>query len=116
MILNASHLRDKAAKKLAADKVQMRKWIESLAEDITSWCDEDAQLGEMSCSLTLKDIKTLLSNETDPELYQQVILGAKELLVSAGYNVRVDDYDQKTHSQGNITGITLDWSLPQGAK
>lgn len=109
MLVNASVLRDKAAKKLASDKLKLKKWVEALAEDITSWCEEEAEMGGMSCSLSLKDIKTLLSNETDPELYEQVILGAKTLLISAGYRVVINDYDPKTHGQGNITGIDVDW-------
>jgi hypothetical protein len=109
-MIPASHLREKANKKLASDITKMVKWVENLAGDIASWCDEEAELGLMNCSISLKDIKTLLSNETDPELYEQVIRGAKDLLINAGYDVSVDDYDAKTHLKGNITGINLDWS------
>lgn len=112
MIYPASHLREKAAKKIAQDKSDLNDWSANLVEAISDWCDDLAEAGEMSCEIVSADLESMLDSDVPEDKIYSVIFGAKKILEETYiYRVTIDDFNTKTKSQDDyIHSITVDWS------
>jgi len=106
----ASHLRDKAYKKLAQNRTTINKWVDFLAVSISNWCYEYAEDGEMFCHITEADLRSIM-NDVPKEKEHQVILETKKVLESVySYKIILDHFDPKKPQDDDIHGITVDWS------
>lgn len=107
-IIDASALREKASKKIVSDAKQLSDWIRLLAADITSWCNEEAVKGAMSCKLDSKDLRDLLIVLPEDKI-GVVIYGATAILMNHGYRVSVEEGDPTSKPQNSINSIDIDW-------
>lgn len=117
MVYDAASLKEKAIKINDLNRLEMTKWIQSLTENITLWCFEEAANGSFRKVINISDLRAVML-KVPLDCQEKVVRGAKDQLISLGYSVIIEEPYKATENglvknQNNILRVKIDWSHPE---